>query len=216
MDSSFWFDAINLWLCIVYTSGPVYWGRVDTEVIIFFRWRLIKIVFVIANSIDPDEMSHYAAFYLGLRCLPKNAFRSSQERVKVGTHDCPHPPPGEKKLFVQGTFDKIMSARRNVCLKGPLHSESSWNHTGNILQEILTIIKASRPLGNKETNAFTDGGYFRETTDKGQNFKGTREQRQGWEQGTYKIIFFILVGQWKKLLFFIKNIFFMGTREKDQ
>ena len=66
-----------------------------------------------------------------------------------------------------------------MCLKGPLHSESSWNHTGNILQEILTIIKASRPLGNKETNAFTDGGYFRETTDKGQNFKGTREQRQG-------------------------------------
>ena len=26
--------------------------------------------FVLANSADPDEMTHYAAFYLGLHCLP--------------------------------------------------------------------------------------------------------------------------------------------------
>ena len=28
-----------------------------------------------ANSVDPDEMPHYAAFHLGLHCLPKYAFR---------------------------------------------------------------------------------------------------------------------------------------------
>ena len=27
------------------------------------------------NSVDPDEMQHFAAFHLGLQCLQKNAFR---------------------------------------------------------------------------------------------------------------------------------------------
>ena len=30
---------------------------------------LLKIVFAISNSLDPDEMPHYAAFHLGLHCL---------------------------------------------------------------------------------------------------------------------------------------------------
>ena len=30
--------------------------------------------FVIANSADLDEMLHYAAFHLGLHCLPKYQF----------------------------------------------------------------------------------------------------------------------------------------------
>ena len=34
---------------------------------------LLTIVFNIANSLDPDEMSHH---HLGLHCLPKNAFRN--------------------------------------------------------------------------------------------------------------------------------------------
>ena len=29
----------------------------------------VKIDFVLANSADPDEMLHYAAFHLGLHCL---------------------------------------------------------------------------------------------------------------------------------------------------
>ena len=33
-----------------------------------------KIDFVIANSADPDEIRHYAAFNLGLHCLPKYPF----------------------------------------------------------------------------------------------------------------------------------------------
>ena len=31
----------------------------------------LKINFVLANSVDPDEKLHNAAFYLGLHCLPK-------------------------------------------------------------------------------------------------------------------------------------------------
>ena len=30
----------------------------------------MKIDFVLANSADPDEMPHYAAFHLSLHCLP--------------------------------------------------------------------------------------------------------------------------------------------------
>ena len=46
----------------------------------------LKIAFVLANSVDPDEMSHYTAFHLGLHCLPKYMFRVyySIQRVKKG------------------------------------------------------------------------------------------------------------------------------------
>ena len=27
--------------------------------------------FVLANCADPDEMKHYAAFHMGIHCLPK-------------------------------------------------------------------------------------------------------------------------------------------------
>ena len=31
----------------------------------------LKIVFVLANTVEPDEMLHDEAFHLGLHCLPK-------------------------------------------------------------------------------------------------------------------------------------------------
>ena len=34
----------------------------------------LKMVFTLANSADPDEMLHKAAFHLGLHCLPKYLF----------------------------------------------------------------------------------------------------------------------------------------------
>ena len=34
----------------------------------------MKILFIIAYSADPDKMSHYAAFHLGLHCFPKYRF----------------------------------------------------------------------------------------------------------------------------------------------
>ena len=38
----------------------------------------LKVVLILANSADPDEMQHYAAFHLGLHCLPKYPFRGFQ------------------------------------------------------------------------------------------------------------------------------------------
>ena len=34
--------------------------------------------FIIANSLDPDEIPPYATFHLGLHCLPKNLFTGIQ------------------------------------------------------------------------------------------------------------------------------------------
>ena len=31
--------------------------------------------FVLANSADPDEMQHHAAFHMGIHCLPKYPFK---------------------------------------------------------------------------------------------------------------------------------------------
>ena len=36
----------------------------------------LKIVFILANSAYPNKMPHYAAFHLGLHCLPKHLFMS--------------------------------------------------------------------------------------------------------------------------------------------
>ena len=38
----------------------------------------LKIAFVMTNSVDPDEMQQYAAFHLGLHCLPKFPLKSFQ------------------------------------------------------------------------------------------------------------------------------------------
>ena len=32
-------------------------------------------LFTFTNSVDPDEMQHYAAFHLGLHCLKNYSFR---------------------------------------------------------------------------------------------------------------------------------------------
>ena len=44
------------------------------QVIVFkinFLFLFLKIVFIMANCVDPDEMPHDAAFHLCLHCLPK-------------------------------------------------------------------------------------------------------------------------------------------------
>ena len=37
----------------------------------YLLFMSLKIVFILANSADSDEMPHYAAFHLGLHCLTK-------------------------------------------------------------------------------------------------------------------------------------------------
>ena len=36
--------------------------------VVFFCLKM-HVVFTFTNSVDPDEMQHYAAFHLGLHCL---------------------------------------------------------------------------------------------------------------------------------------------------
>ena len=38
----------------------------------------LPLFFIVAYSTDPDEMSHCAAFHLGLHCLPKYLFAGIQ------------------------------------------------------------------------------------------------------------------------------------------
>ena len=35
----------------------------------------LKVIVTLTNIADPGEMQHYAAFHLGLHCLPKYPFR---------------------------------------------------------------------------------------------------------------------------------------------
>ena len=72
MDSSFWIDTINLGYTIVHIKG--------CRVIIFKKYCILlsEDLFTFTNSVDPDEMQHYAAFHLDLHCLPKYPFRGFQ------------------------------------------------------------------------------------------------------------------------------------------
>ena len=71
MDSSFWFETINL-------EGPLYTSRGHRLLFpnksIFLS---LKIFYFLANGIDPDEiMSHSVAFHQSFHSLLKYAFRS--------------------------------------------------------------------------------------------------------------------------------------------
>ena len=51
-------------------------GYTSQKNIVFFS---MKIFFTFTNSADPDEMQHYAAFYLGRHCFQKYSFRGFPE-----------------------------------------------------------------------------------------------------------------------------------------
>ena len=59
------FDTVKSGLSIVYIEGS---QIIISTKIVFLS---LKISFVLVNSVDPDEMMHYAAFHLGLHCLSK-------------------------------------------------------------------------------------------------------------------------------------------------
>ena len=61
MDFPIYINTISMGLPIMYFKGS------NEE---FFQISGISIPEG-ANSADPDEMQHYAAFHLGLHCLPK-------------------------------------------------------------------------------------------------------------------------------------------------
>ena len=80
MDSSFWYEAINLGWPSVYIEG--------LQVIISRKniFISLKCVLILANSVDPDEMPHHAAFHLGLHCFLKYAFTCSTHCNKLGNN----------------------------------------------------------------------------------------------------------------------------------
>ena len=49
--------------------------KISQVLTIFYILLSLKIIFVLTNSVDPDEMLHYVAFHLALHFLPKYAFR---------------------------------------------------------------------------------------------------------------------------------------------
>ena len=58
--------------------GIVHSIYIECQVIIFKNnvfFFCLKILFTLTNSVDPDEMQHYAAFHLGRLWLPKYWFR---------------------------------------------------------------------------------------------------------------------------------------------
>ena len=66
MDSSFWFETKKLG--IVHCTYLGVSGYNLKKILIFF---CLYIFFTFTNSVDPDEMQHYAAFHLGLHCSRK-------------------------------------------------------------------------------------------------------------------------------------------------
>ena len=55
-------DTISMILSILYFKGS------QIEISKKNVFLSLKIVFKLANSADPDEMPHYAAFHLGFHC----------------------------------------------------------------------------------------------------------------------------------------------------
>ena len=43
----------------------------------------LKIFLTFSNSVDPDEMQHFAAFHLGLHCLQNWSFRGGLYALEV-------------------------------------------------------------------------------------------------------------------------------------
>ena len=65
MDIPIHIDTISMGLPILYFKGSQ--EEVSKFSCIFFP----DVVLILANSADPNEKQHHAAFHLGLHCLPK-------------------------------------------------------------------------------------------------------------------------------------------------
>ena len=63
MDFPTHIDTISIRLPILYFKG----SQIEFS-------KFLKVVLILVKSADPDEMQLYAAFHLGLRCLPTYLF----------------------------------------------------------------------------------------------------------------------------------------------
>ena len=82
MDSSFWFETINLRRSIVFIRGHR----------LFFPNKIIflylKIFYVLANGVDPDEMLFSVAFHQSFHSLLKYAFTAICESLLYKRYRC--------------------------------------------------------------------------------------------------------------------------------
>ena len=69
MGSPIDIDAITMVLSILCLKGS------KVQVSKYDVFLFLNVVLILANSADPYEMQHYAAFHQGLYCLPKYLFR---------------------------------------------------------------------------------------------------------------------------------------------
>ena len=78
---AFWFSfSLSKGIWPLNLEFLVFWRHTASLISDFLKFRILKIlnfhpwylkvVLILANSADPDEMQHYAAFHLGLHCLP--------------------------------------------------------------------------------------------------------------------------------------------------
>ena len=61
--------TVNSWISLV-LAHCIYWEFTGYYFQKNNAFLFLKIYFVVANSADPDEMPHHAAFHLGLHCFP--------------------------------------------------------------------------------------------------------------------------------------------------
>ena len=71
MDFPIHIDTISMGLPTLYFKG-------SHVVISKLRCISMKVFLILANSADPDEMQHHAAFHQGLHCLTKYPIRGFQ------------------------------------------------------------------------------------------------------------------------------------------
>ena len=64
------FNTISMGLPNVHFKG--------SQVESFTIFLSLKVVFILANNAEPVDVQHYAAFHLGLYCLPKYPLRGFQ------------------------------------------------------------------------------------------------------------------------------------------
>ena len=75
MDYPTHIDTTSMELSILYLKG------LPGEILLYnYVFMSLKIVFILANSADPDEMPPYSAIHLGHNCLPKNMYRMKRVR----------------------------------------------------------------------------------------------------------------------------------------
>ena len=69
------YNDTSMGLTILYFSGSQVKVVTGNNYYVFLS---LNVVLILANSADPDEMQHYAAFHLGLHGLPNYLFSGFQ------------------------------------------------------------------------------------------------------------------------------------------